>query len=195
MDSNCVKVEIRKKYIVDYLHYTFQSNIEKPIKINLQHPIGKFIYAMTFNLPYQLPRRKKDSDILFELPASHYNTKLDSHYIHIYRWGEEKINFYLESWFKLEFERHMIISERMGIEYRRAVENFMWGRKIELAHIDKGSLIKSNYRFRNSIIKEILDVEQQKEYQIFREEQKKVSAKSLFYRTDKHLHNKNNNIK
>lgn len=170
MNLNCLKVEIRKKYIVDYLRHTFNSNIEKPILINLEHPIGKYIYSMIFNLPYQLPRRKTDSDILFEVPASHYNTKCDSHFIHVYRWGEEKINLYLESWFKLEFERHMIISERLGIEFRRAVDNFMWGRKIDQAHIDKGSLIKSNYRFRNSLIKEILEVEEQNEFKVFRSE-------------------------
>ncbi len=61
----------------------------------------------------------------------------------------------------------MYNSERMGIEFRRAVDNFMFGRKIDLSNIDKGSLIKKDWRFRSDIIQQIYNTEQNPEYQIY----------------------------
>ncbi len=166
MNNNGIIVEIKKQYLHEYLRWLFKAKVTGPIQINLDHPIGKHIYSMVFNVPYQLKRKAKDKDIEFLLPETKYSN-YDSHYIHIYRWGEEKINYFIESWFFMEFSRHMYNSERMGIEFRRAVDNFMFGRKINLSCIDKGSLIKKDWRFRSDIIQQIYDTEQKPEYQIY----------------------------
>jgi hypothetical protein len=166
MNNNSITIEIRKQYLVEYLRWLFKSKVCGPISIQLNHPIGQHIYSMVFNVRYQLKRKKTENDIELLLPITKYSN-YDAHYIHIYRWGEERINLFIESWFNIEFSRHMHKSERMGIEFSRAVNNFMFGRKINLTNIDKGSLIKKDWRFRSDIIQQIYNVEQNPEYQIY----------------------------
>ena len=166
MTSNrSISVEIKKKYLVEYLRWVFKAKISGPIEIDLRHPIGKHIYSMVFNVPYKLKRKSKPSDIELLLPQTRFSN-YDSHFIHIYRWGEEKINCFVDSWFHMEFNRHMNISERLGIEFRHAVDNFMFGRKICMTNIDRGSLIKNDWRFRNNI-QDIYNTEKQPEFKMF----------------------------
>jgi hypothetical protein len=167
MTSNrSITVEIKKKYLVEYLRWVFKAKVSGPIEIDLNHPIGKHIYSMVFNVPYKLKRNERPRDIELMLPITKFSN-FNSHYIHIYRWGEEKINYFIESWFHMEFNQHMYISQRMGVEYRRAVDNFMFGRKIYLTELDKGSLIKNDWRFRNNVIQNIYNTEKLPEYQLY----------------------------
>jgi len=155
MNSNIVLIEIRKRYLVDYVKSIFNTKPNEIIQIDLSHPIGQHIFAMVFHFPYEYPRKKTPADVPFRISSTHCNTKSDLHFMHVFRWGEESIRQYLESIFTLDFEQWIFFCEKLGMDYKDAIERFMERRGLKPENCDFETLKKRNYRFRTKLINDI----------------------------------------
>lgn len=146
MTKNIITIDL-PPHLADYCRHEFGVDNEGNIILRRSHDIGKQIYShiLTADLPpKQLPGLHPTPFIIPVTKSNRYI--LGSRFLYISRWGEEKIQDYIEADFNQRIRILFEVGYRKNYSQKQIVEAILQAYNIKNTSLNYEAVKKSDYR-------------------------------------------------
>ena len=146
MTKNIITIDL-PPHLADYCRHEFGVDNEGYIILRRSHDIGKQIYSHI--LTSDLPRKQLPGlhPTLFIIPVTKSNRYiLGSRFLYISRWGEEKIQDYIESDFNQRMRILFEAGYRKNYSQKQIIEAILQAYNIKNTSLNYEAVKKSDYR-------------------------------------------------
>ncbi|MEF8984591.1 MAG: transcriptional regulator [Bacteroidales bacterium] len=144
-----------KPYLADFCRHEFRELKDGSILIRRRHDIGKMIFSQVNASPVPVKKRPVMEDAAtFTLPISSESDLLGK-FLYVDRWGQEKIQEFIQAKFNLRAEHFFQRGYKKGYSQKRIVEAFLCGYNIRNNALSYEAVKKNDYRKRQREIREI----------------------------------------
>ena len=157
MTKNIITIDL-PPHLADYCRHEFGVDNEGNIILRRSHDIGKQIYSHI--LTSDLPRKQLPGlhPTLFIIPVTKSNRYiLGSRFLYISRWGEEKIQDYIESDFNQRMRILFEAGYRKNYSQKQIIEAILQAYNIKNTSLNYEAVKKSDYRNQKKIRRLVFD--------------------------------------
>lgn len=162
-----VLCKIKKEYLRDYLHYLFAFE-EEAFSVFRTHTFGKYLCSL---VRYSdLPAKEAEDESLakqqvtFRMPRSSIYKGMQYRFMYFTREDQQRIEDHLEALFYLDFDRYYIECQKLGMQQKIAIQNFIVSRRLTSKIGDIEMIKKRQYRNDKKIINRLSQNLRQRAY-------------------------------
>lgn len=133
--------------LADFCRHLFKEDKNGNLVLSTRKDIGKMIYSNLSASDLPVRRPLLENPISFVIPttaANHYI--LGGRFLFVSKWGEEKIEDFIEPVFKFRVRRHFEIGYQKGYTQKRIIEGILWQYNIKENKLNFEAIKKMDYR-------------------------------------------------
>lgn len=147
-----------KPHLADFCRHEFKCDEYGRIFLSRKHDIGRHVYSMLLTSDMPVKKPVPDNPVTFIIPVTstnHYEMK--HRFVYVSKWGEEKIQDFIESEFNQRMRLLFEAGYRKRYSQKQIVEAILQAYNIRHTTLNYDSVKKSDYRQRRKNRKIIFD--------------------------------------
>lgn len=150
-----VLCRIKKEYLRDYLHYLFAYE-EGAFSVFRTHTFGKYLcsYVRYSDLPATQETDPAEM-VRFRMPKTSIYKGMQYRFMYFRMEDQQRIEDHLEALFYIDFDRYYLECQKLGIQQKVAIQNFIVSRKLISKIGDVEMIKKRQYRNDQKIINKL----------------------------------------
>lgn len=147
MGKGCILTISLKPHLADFCRHEMRQDKEGNIILSRKTDIGKYIYSNIVTADTPVKGLPVSDPVNFLVPVTGANQYVMKYrFVHVSRWGEEKIQDYIEAEFNLRMRLLFEIGYRKNYTQKQIVESILQGYNIKNTALNYEAVKKSDYR-------------------------------------------------
>lgn len=136
-----------KPHLADFCRHELKCDNDGNIILSRKHDIGRHVYSMLLTSDTPARRNIVDNPATFIIPVTSTNHYAMKHrFVYVSRWGEEKIQNYIESEFNQRIRLLFEAGYRKKYSQKQIVEAILQAYNIRNTALNYEAVKKSDYR-------------------------------------------------
>lgn len=136
-----------KPHLADYCRHEMRQDKEGNIVLSRKHDIGRHIYSMIVTSDTPMKGLPVTDPVSFIVPVTGANQYVMKYrFVYVSRWGEEKIQDFIESEFNLRMRLLFEAGYRKNYSQKQIVESILQAYNIKNTSLNYEAVKKSDYR-------------------------------------------------
>lgn len=141
-----------RPHLEDFLRHDMGCNADTPIFLSRTSDMGKFIYSHVTTCDSFPPERKCANPVKICIPVTSSNKYiLNYRFLCVSRWGEEKINDYLEAEFRHRMRFIFEVGYQRKYTQKQIIEAILQHYNIKCNAVNFDAVKKADYRHNRKI--------------------------------------------
>lgn len=147
MGKGCILTISLKPHLADFCRHEMKQDREGNIVLSRRHDIGRHIYSMIVTSDLPVKTLPVSDPVNFIVPVTSANQYVMKYrFVYVSKWGEEKIQDYVESEFNLRVKLMFEFGYRKNYTQKQIVEAILQAYNIKNTSLNYEAIKKSDYR-------------------------------------------------